>query len=194
MTKINSDYIKANVTCVHCNSNNLKRNYKKSFKSLYNSEGDFIPETMEWRQFKCKSCDQHTNFLNNKSSIISVSSEVLLPLSAFCFYFDEDIEYTSSLWIFFSDELSDAYRNNTIKIPHSDLRENNILFFEKLLKDNQYIFSNLSESNFLIIPEEYSQNLIDYQWGDKLLNNAEKESIKSFFIKYGTRYIEENEE
>lgn len=194
MTKINSDYIKANVKCVHCNSNNLKRNYKKSFKSAYNSEGDFIPENMEWRQFKCKSCEQHTNVLNNKSSIISVSSEVLLPLSAFCFYFDEDIENTSSVWIFFSDELREAYQNDIIDIPHSDLRENNILFFEPLLKNNKHIFSNLSEHNFLIIPEEYSESLIDYEWGDKLLNISEKDFIKSFLIKYGARYIEENEE
>lgn len=191
MTTINSEYIKNNVACIHCNSKHIKRNYKKTFKSKYNSEIKLIPETIEWRQFVCKSCKEHTNVLNNSTSIISVSKDVILPLSAFLFYFDEDIENISSVWIFFSDELREAYNNNIIDIPNCDLRENNILFFEQLLKDNQYIFSNLSESNFIIIPEEYEKNLIDYEWGDKLLNNSEKESIKSFLIKYGSEYSEE---
>lgn len=56
MAKINSDYIKNNVSCAHCESTKLKRSYKKSFKSPIDEVGNKKNTTMEWRQFTCSSC------------------------------------------------------------------------------------------------------------------------------------------
>ncbi len=192
MTKINSDYIKANVTCVHCNSNNLKRNYKKSFKSPYNSEGDFIPETMEWRQFTCKSCDQHTNVLNNNDKIIEISEEPVLPLCAFNICFDENKDTNSSIWIFFKEDIVNSYEKGILHIPYDDLREYHILHFYKLMNSHDYHCDNLSENHFFLLPSNCMNNFRSYMFGDETLPQNYLDDIEKLFIKYAGNFSVES--
>lgn len=191
MTKINSDYIKANVTCVQCNSNNLKRNYKKSFKSPYNSEGDFIPETMEWRQFTCKSCDQHTNVLNNKDKIISVSEKTILPLCAFEISL-ENPEERYSVFVSYKDDITHACDSDLVYVEYDNIRENNILHFGKLLKNYNFYFENIEENVFALVPFSLLPNIRDCLFGLQILEQKYFNDIENFFLKYAGNFSHES--
>ena len=189
MTTINSDYIKANVKCIQCNSNNLKRNYKKSFKSPYNSEGDFIPEIMEWRQFKCKSCDQHTNVLNNKDKIILISEEPVLPLCAFTMWF-QNPEKNPFISILYHEDISYSYHHNVVNVPLESLREYNILHFKKIIDTYQLNSQYISNNIFFISPFNLITKVNDYLLGQKNLESDYFINIDNLFSKYGVHFTE----
>lgn len=185
MPIINSQYIKANVQCVHCQCAVLKRKYKKSFVSAYNAEFQLVKEKQTWRQFACSKCKGITNVLSNDLEIISVSANVVLPLAAYEFFFHEDTDNTSSICIYFCQDIADAYSSNIVDAPADMLDIDNILEFSNIMSINGYVSTTQSENNVLIIPAKYHSNINSYYWGDALLTDAEKTALSDFMVQYG---------
>ena len=152
MTKINSQYIKNNVKCKHCQSTNLKRSHKQSFKSGINSDLEFNEQKFEWRQFECKDCGEITNVLNTDQAIVSVTEEAVLPFSAFDYNVMVDHEMVS-LSLFYKQSING-------EVIHDDIREEHIFMFEELFNKLHIEADNIMENVFQLLfdPNQYNFN------------------------------------
>lgn len=159
MTKINSQYIKSNVKCTHCQSQNIKRTHKQTFKSGINSNLDFQEEKFEWRQFECKDCGEITNVLNTENAIQSISEEPILPFSAFnyCVFIDHDMV---SLTTFYKGSV----KGNIIE---DDIREEHIFLFEKLFEKNNIEACNIMENVFEL---SFNKEKHDFNSNEEVIN------------------------
>lgn len=136
MSKINSDYIKNNVACIHCNSNKLKRSYKKEFKSPINEHGIEYSTKIEWRQFNCSKCNGITNVLNTEDHILTTTESVIKPL---CGYEAEIYIHNLSLF------LSIKHKENK-GVIREDLSDENILNIQNYFNKFNIYISNIEGS------------------------------------------------
>lgn len=167
MAKINSDYIKNNVSCAHCESTKLKRSYKKSFKSPIDEVGNKKNTTMEWRQFTCSSCGEITNVLNTENNIISITKFAALPFCAF------DVELkieNAELYAFFT------YKDINGEVVEDDLSYQHILNLQLYFnKFDMYVENNM-ENTFQIYFNKDKHSFISnssmFNYVNKVLSEA----------------------
>lgn len=171
MTKINSMFIKDNVTCQHCNSSNLKRSHKQTFKSGIDENLNFKEQKLEWRQFTCSDCNYTTNVLNNENDILSIEYFPVTPFSSFDFCV-EIMDYFFSFCLFYKDNVKG-------EIIEDDV-DYNIFMFERFFLEHHIKAENTMENCWEVLFDKNYYNFDNFEDGLSIL--------KSILEKTGSKF------
>lgn len=152
--------IVSTLECCACGATgkkNFSRIHKQSFKTKLDVDGNVIPEQkLEWRIFKCKSCDENTH-VSQLGDNVYVSEEYVgpcLPISAFTWWFEYEPEmdcdygngktahYDSgiTLWVGYTDKLNDDY------VPYDDVRDEHLFGVFDYLHQKGILCDNAMEN------------------------------------------------
>ncbi len=136
---MNSNNIKNNVKCIHCERNKMKVIYQNKLKSPINKEGLLKETIIDMSQLYCSYCEKITNVLSSDNNIISISEIAMIPLSG---YNVEMFVSESGLCGKFS-----LKEDNEI-IEGDDLSEYNMLKIVEYLEYNNICFENIDDNIF----------------------------------------------
>lgn len=137
-TKIDTKYLKKHVKCWACDSQNLKRRHKQSFKSLIDENGDFNETKIHWRQFECDDCQELTNVSSSDTVLFSQGEDAQLPFTSFRYgvcVFSDFIH----LGLFYNSKVKG-------EVIEDDVRDEHILFFEKFFEKHNIKVANAMEN------------------------------------------------
>lgn len=150
MTKINSKYIKENVSCIHCGSSKLKRRYKKTFCTTVDLDGNIVPEEkINWRVYECLECEEHTHVNSTDTEIKSITESACLSFSCYEYYFcvNNDLLDEDSLCFC----LVPSYDYYAIDfVIEDDIRDENIYGFAGYFLKNNIAVSNVLENTWRV--------------------------------------------
>jgi hypothetical protein len=177
-TKINTDYIKKNVACWNCDSSDLKRRHKQTFKSPLDENLELNEQKIHWRQFECEKCHEITNVTNTEETLLSKIEEAVLPFSVFD-YCIEMMDNQINLALFYKPSVKG-------EVVEDDVRDEHILLFNEFFSKHNIKAANSMENYWEIMFNKEHYDFETLEDGIKI--------IKDLILTTGATYSKELEQ
>lgn len=189
MPKINTGWLKENVACYirSCQSKNLVRQNKRSYRTVVGPYGDIVPEyKVHCRVFKCQACGAITFTTDDGESLMRSGEQPLFPLSAFDFgiYVDEDSFGFLTFFLQFTGDDSLPY------LPYDDLRDLHIIAFQDYFKKRGIKVANEMENAWSAHPDD-GTTYFDRLSEERLPEQQEVDNLKQALLEAGAKLNKE---